>query len=330
MRNLALNVDDKRLQEIFSTVTGRKVRVKKALIIRSKDRRDSSGRGRSMGYGFVEFINHKDALAALRATNNNPDIFGADRRPIVEFSLENSLVVQGKQRRLDRAQQRQRQGELQHARDEQPKTNKEKRLEKNQKRREKRQRKREARKKKRKLEQAQEGDGDIKPADESDKAKPSKSNKKEEKMMNDNSWKAKKAMKSFPAEMPVPRKLGKNDRQNRKQFSAVRSNVNKSDARTSTINTNSPAGCKLSKVKKGPKERKSISENIQKAVASSIHSNVSVSPGPSDRKRKGARRKEQERKDESNFSEMVNKYKNKLFGKDDSESPAKRSRWFDD
>lgn len=88
MRNLALNVDDKRLQEIVSTVTGRKVRVKKALIIRSKDRMDSSGRGRSMGYGFVEFTNHKDALAALRATNNNPDIFGADRRPIVEFTLE--------------------------------------------------------------------------------------------------------------------------------------------------------------------------------------------------------------------------------------------------
>ena len=78
---------------------------------------------------------------------------------------------------------------------------------------------REARKK-RKLEQALRGDGDIKPPDESDKAKPSNSNKKEEEMMSDNSWKAKKGKKSFPADMPVPRKLGKNDLQNRKQFSA--------------------------------------------------------------------------------------------------------------
>ena len=105
--NLLLNVDDKRLKEIFSTVAGRNAVVKKVLIIRSKDRVDSSGRGRSMGYGFVEFANHNDALAALRATNNNPDIFGADRRPIVEFSLENSLVVKVKQRRLDKARQRQ-------------------------------------------------------------------------------------------------------------------------------------------------------------------------------------------------------------------------------
>lgn len=29
-----------------------------------------------MGYGFVEFSNHEDALSALRATNNNPAIFG--------------------------------------------------------------------------------------------------------------------------------------------------------------------------------------------------------------------------------------------------------------
>ena len=131
MRNLPLNVDDKGLKEIFSTVAGQNAIVK-------------------MGYGFVEFTNHNDALAALRGTSNNPDIFGADRRPIVEFSLENSLVVKVKQRRLDKARQRQQPDS------EQPKTNKEKRLEKSQKRREKRQRKREANKE-RKLEERKEG-----------------------------------------------------------------------------------------------------------------------------------------------------------------------------
>ena len=88
----------------------------------------------------MEFTNHNDSLAALHATNKTPDIFWADRRPIVEFSLENSLVVKVKQRRLDKPRQKQQPGS------EQPKTNKEKRLEKNQKLREKRQRKREANK----------------------------------------------------------------------------------------------------------------------------------------------------------------------------------------
>ena len=83
----------------------------------------------------------------------------------MEFSFENSLVVQEKQWRLVRTQQRQRQGELEHARDEQPKTNKERRLEKNQKRREKRQRRKREVRKKRKLEQALKSDGDIKPVD---------------------------------------------------------------------------------------------------------------------------------------------------------------------
>lgn len=45
-------------------------------ILRSTERVDSKGVGRSMGYGFVEFSDHDSALLALRATNNNPTIFG--------------------------------------------------------------------------------------------------------------------------------------------------------------------------------------------------------------------------------------------------------------
>jgi RNA recognition motif-containing protein len=45
-------------------------------ILRSTERVDTDGVGRSMGYGFVEFSNHDAALSALRFTNNNPAIFG--------------------------------------------------------------------------------------------------------------------------------------------------------------------------------------------------------------------------------------------------------------
>lgn len=50
-------------------------------ILRSKDRVDSHGIGRSKGFAFVEFLTHETALAALRATNNNPQIFGPNKVP---------------------------------------------------------------------------------------------------------------------------------------------------------------------------------------------------------------------------------------------------------
>jgi nucleolar protein 4 len=40
----------------------------------------------------VEFERHDHALAALRQLNNNPAAFSADRRPIVEFAMENVKV----------------------------------------------------------------------------------------------------------------------------------------------------------------------------------------------------------------------------------------------
>ena len=302
MRNLALNIDDKQLQEIFSNATGRRAHVQKVLVIRSKDRMDSSGRGRSMGYGFVEFANHKDALAALRATNNNPALFGADRRPIVEFSLENSLVLKTKQRRFDKAQyKQQQQGVEEHARDGQPMTNKERRLERNQKRKEARQRKRDA-KKIRKLEQPKEGEG-AKKSEQSDETR------KAEKRASVKSPKVKTG--NFPSRTDSG-KLDKNNQQKKGPFSFP-ANMNKSDAKPTTTNSNSSTSPKFSKAKKTPRD---IPFGLNKAADTP------------NRKRKGTWRKEQETKDESKFSEMVSKYKNKLFGMDDSGSDAKRSRWF--
>ena len=127
-------------------------------------------------------------------------------------------------------------------------------------------------------------------------------------------------------EFPISRKLEKTDRQNKRNFVSIPSNGNKSEDKSSTTNANSPATRKLSKVNKPSKERKDISKSSQQTGF--ILSNAKNEA--SDRKRKGTRRKEQERKDESNFTDMVNKYKNKLFGKNENETPAKRSRWFDD
>lgn len=307
MRNLALSIDDKQLQEIFSTATGKRMRVKKVLIIRSKDRVDSSGRGRSMGYGFVEFANHKDALAALRATNNNPAIFGQDRRPIVEFSIENSLVLKTKQRRLEKAQHRQQQDAGEHARDGQPQTNKERRLERSQKRREKRQRKREARKK-RKLEQAKDGEGD----------KITKESHKTIKAENKANLSLSKATKvKFLPRMDSTgsEKRDKKNEKRKKHPSLAPRNGNNFHTKAAA-DSDSKTSSNFNKVNKTPKKGQDIQFNINKTS------------GIPNRKRKGSWKKEQEQKDESKFSEMVSKYKNKLFGMDDSESSAKRARWF--
>ncbi len=43
--------------------------------------------------GFVEFAEHEHALVALRQLNNNPGTeWGRERRPIVEFAIDNVKV----------------------------------------------------------------------------------------------------------------------------------------------------------------------------------------------------------------------------------------------
>ncbi|KAG5470687.1 hypothetical protein LSCM1_01933 [Leishmania martiniquensis] len=54
--------------------------------------------GVSRGYGFVEFVNHNVALGALRGLNNNPTVFGDQRRLMVSFAIENTSAVQKLQR----------------------------------------------------------------------------------------------------------------------------------------------------------------------------------------------------------------------------------------
>ncbi|CAG8483011.1 13995_t:CDS:10 [Acaulospora colombiana] len=75
--------------------------IKQAKIVRSKDKIDSSiQKLRSKGYGFLEYTEHAHALAALRFLNNNPKIFGEKRRLIVEFAIENTIIVKKRMERI--------------------------------------------------------------------------------------------------------------------------------------------------------------------------------------------------------------------------------------
>ncbi|KAF9944366.1 RNA recognition motif-containing protein, partial [Modicella reniformis] len=117
IRNLPLKVDDKELRTLGvqaiqkfknevkegkrahlskeEQVEGwdKRVFVKQAKIVRSKDRVDATTQQlRSKGYGFLEYSTHAHALVALRWLNNNPALFGEKKCLIVEFSIENVMV----------------------------------------------------------------------------------------------------------------------------------------------------------------------------------------------------------------------------------------------
>lgn len=107
-RNLPAGMDEKELKQLcFAAVAERlsEKPVVRARLLRDQSKLDASGTPRSRGLGFVEMGSHEHALAALRHLNNNPTIFGAHRRPIVEFALEDARAArQHKKKIQDRAE----------------------------------------------------------------------------------------------------------------------------------------------------------------------------------------------------------------------------------
>ena len=53
----------------------------------------------------MAFRRHEDALALLRAVNNNPSVFTPDARPIVEFSIESKKAVNAREKRLQKSRE---------------------------------------------------------------------------------------------------------------------------------------------------------------------------------------------------------------------------------
>lgn len=68
----------------------------------------TEGGGRSRGYGFIEYVSHRNALAGLRWLNGH-SLKSAGEKPkrlIVEFAIENAQVVQRRNEREQRAKDR--------------------------------------------------------------------------------------------------------------------------------------------------------------------------------------------------------------------------------
>ncbi|XP_034375263.1 RNA-binding protein 28 [Arvicanthis niloticus] len=108
LHNLPKAVDDRQLRKLLLEATrGEKgVRIKECRVMRDLKAVDGKGKGQSLGYAFAEFHKHEHALRALRHFNNNPEIFGSQKRPIVEFSLEDRRKLKVKELRAQRSLQK--------------------------------------------------------------------------------------------------------------------------------------------------------------------------------------------------------------------------------
>ncbi|KAM7121393.1 RNA-binding protein 28 isoform 1-T1 [Molossus nigricans] len=108
LHNLPKAVDDRQLRKLLLNATGgeKGVRIKECKVMRDLKGVHGKIKGQSLGYAFAEFQEHEHALTALRHINNNPDIFGPQKRPIVEFSLEDRRKLKIRELRIQRSQQK--------------------------------------------------------------------------------------------------------------------------------------------------------------------------------------------------------------------------------
>ncbi|XP_059113444.1 RNA-binding protein 28 [Peromyscus eremicus] len=108
LHNLPKAVDDKQLRRLLLNATrGEKgVCIKECRVMRDLKAAHGKMKGQSLGYAFAEFQKHEHALRALRHINNNPEIFGSQKRPIVEFSLEDRRKLKVKELRIQRSLQK--------------------------------------------------------------------------------------------------------------------------------------------------------------------------------------------------------------------------------
>lgn len=101
IHNLPEHYDDEKLRKVVAARTG--LKPVECRIMRENKPTAEHPKGKPKGFGFLSFKKHEDALNVLRKLNNNPDVFSANHRPIVSFSIEDMKVLNIKERRTERS-----------------------------------------------------------------------------------------------------------------------------------------------------------------------------------------------------------------------------------
>lgn len=95
VHNIPKDMTEKELKQLFiqavkSKASKQNPALKQVKILRDEVKGVPGSSGKSRGAAFVEFTEHQHALVALRVLNNNPETFGSEHRPIIQFAIENS------------------------------------------------------------------------------------------------------------------------------------------------------------------------------------------------------------------------------------------------
>uniref|UniRef100_A0AC35TTG7 RNA-binding protein 28 n=1 Tax=Rhabditophanes sp. KR3021 TaxID=114890 RepID=A0AC35TTG7_9BILA len=104
VHNIPNSVNDAKLKQMAQDNAGNKLAIITECRIwrNAPETGNDPKKGKSKGFGFIAFKEHKDALFCLKQMNNNPRLFTDEKRPIVEFSVENlkALKARGKREQL--------------------------------------------------------------------------------------------------------------------------------------------------------------------------------------------------------------------------------------
>ncbi|TKY68087.1 RNA-binding protein 28 [Spatholobus suberectus] len=108
--NLPKSMNEKELKKlcidaVISRATKQKPVIRQIKFLKDERKGKVAQERHSRGVAFVEFSEHQHALVALRVLNNNPETFGPEHRPIVEFALDNVQTLKLRKAKLQSQQQ---------------------------------------------------------------------------------------------------------------------------------------------------------------------------------------------------------------------------------
>ncbi|KAJ4716578.1 RNA-binding 28 [Melia azedarach] len=103
--NLPKSMTEKELKNlcidaVISRATKQKPFIRQIKFLKSLKKGKVDTKHYSRGVAFVEFTEHQHALVALRVLNNNPETFGPEHRPIVEFAVDNVQTLKQRKAKL--------------------------------------------------------------------------------------------------------------------------------------------------------------------------------------------------------------------------------------
>ncbi|CAI8586165.1 unnamed protein product [Vicia faba] len=108
--NLPKSKTEKQLKKlcidaVISRATKQKPVIRQIKLLKDGRKGKATQEQYSRGVAFLEFSEHQHALVALRVLNNNPETFGPEHRPIVEFALDNVQTLKLRKEKLQYQQQ---------------------------------------------------------------------------------------------------------------------------------------------------------------------------------------------------------------------------------